>query len=71
MKPIVKPIPKKPKPKTKEKEKSLTELKMNSVKTPIWIWNKRFNSKRRKMFLDITLIVFFSEITKSSVYQIV
>tara|TARA_Y100001935_G_scaffold251930_1_gene254825 strand:- start:1871 stop:1984 length:114 start_codon:yes stop_codon:yes gene_type:complete len=37
MKPIVKPIPKKPKPKTKEKEKSLTELKMNSVKTPIWI----------------------------------
>ena len=35
MKPIVKPIPKKPKPKTKEKEKSLTELKMNSVKTPI------------------------------------
>ena len=37
MKPIVKPIPKKPKPKPKEKEKSLTELKMNSVKTPIWI----------------------------------
>ena len=37
MRPIVKPIPKKPKPKTKEKEKSLTELKMNSVKTPIWI----------------------------------
>ena len=37
MKPIIKPIPKKPKPKTKEKEKSLTELKMNSVKTPIWI----------------------------------
>ena len=37
MKPIVKPIPKKSKPKPKEKEKSLTELKMNSVKTPIWI----------------------------------
>ena len=37
MTPIVKPIPKKPRPKTKEKEKSLTELKMNSVKTPIWI----------------------------------
>ena len=37
MKPIVKPIPKKPKPKTKEKEKSLIELKIDSVKTPIWI----------------------------------
>jgi len=37
MKPIVKPIPKKSKPKPKEKEKSLTELKMNSVKIPIWI----------------------------------
>ena len=37
MKPIITPIPKKPKPKPKEKEKSLIELKMDSVKTPIWI----------------------------------
>ena len=37
MKPIITPIPKKPKPKSKEKEKSLIELKMDSVKTPIWI----------------------------------
>ena len=37
MKPIVKPIPKKPKPKPKKKEKTLTELKRNSVITPMWI----------------------------------
>ena len=35
MKPIVKPIPKRPKP--KPKEKSFTELKRNSVLTQIWI----------------------------------
>ena len=35
MKPIVRPIPKKPKP--KPKEKTLTELKRSSVLTPIWI----------------------------------
>ena len=34
MKPIVKPIPKKPKP--KPKEKTLTELKRKSVKAPLW-----------------------------------
>ena len=34
MKPIVKPIPKKPKP--KPKEKTLTELKRKSVTTPLW-----------------------------------
>lgn len=37
MKPIVRPIPKKPKQSPKEKEKSLTELKRNSVLTPMWI----------------------------------
>ena len=37
MKPIVKPIPKKPKQKPKPKEKSLTDLKRNSVTTPMWI----------------------------------
>ena len=31
MKPIVKPIPKKPKPKPKKEEKTLTELKKASV----------------------------------------
>ncbi len=35
MKPIVKPIPKKPKP--KPKEKSLSELKRNSVIPTMWI----------------------------------
>ena len=34
MKPITKPIPKKPKP--KPKEKTLTELKRKSVTTPLW-----------------------------------
>ena len=34
MKPIVKPIPKKPKP--KPKEKTLTELKRKSVTAPLW-----------------------------------
>ena len=37
MKPIVTPIPKKPKPKPKPKEKTLTELKKNSVTSPIWL----------------------------------
>ena len=39
MKPIVKPIPKKPKQVSKEKEKgkSLTEMKRNSVMKPMWI----------------------------------
>ena len=36
MKPIVKPIPKKPKPNPKPKEKTLTELKRKSVKAPLW-----------------------------------
>ena len=36
MKPIVKPIPKKPKPNPKPKEKTLTELKKKSVTSPIW-----------------------------------
>ena len=35
MKPIVKPIPKKPKP--KPKEKTLTELKKKSITSPIWL----------------------------------
>ena len=35
MKPIVKPIPKKPKP--KPKEKSLSELKRDSVIPTMWI----------------------------------
>ena len=34
MKPITKPIPKKPKP--KPKEKTLTELKRKSVTAPLW-----------------------------------
>ena len=37
MKPIVKPIAKKPKQVPKEKEKSLTELKRNSVTPNMWI----------------------------------
>tara|TARA_B100002019_G_C21068679_1_gene497871 strand:+ start:542 stop:655 length:114 start_codon:yes stop_codon:yes gene_type:complete len=37
MKPIVTPIPKKPKPNPKPKEKTLTELKKNSVTSPIWL----------------------------------
>ena len=37
MKPITKPIPKKPKPNPKPKEKTLTELKKNSVTSPIWL----------------------------------
>ena len=39
MKPIVKPIPKKPKPEPKPKkdEKTLTELKKASVIPPMWI----------------------------------
>ena len=37
MKPIVKPIPKKPKSKPKPKEKSLSELKKNSVVPNLWI----------------------------------
>ena len=37
MKPIVKPIPKKPKPNPKPKEKTLTELKKKSVTSPIWL----------------------------------
>ena len=37
MKPIVKPIPKKPKPNPKPKEKSLSELKRNSVIPTMWI----------------------------------
>ena len=37
MKPIVKPIPKEPKSKPKKKEKPLTELKRNSIITPMWI----------------------------------
>ena len=37
MKPIVKPIPKKPKPKPKKEEKTLTELKKSSVIPPMWI----------------------------------
>tara|TARA_S200000501_G_scaffold353286_1_gene372960 strand:+ start:606 stop:719 length:114 start_codon:yes stop_codon:yes gene_type:complete len=37
MKPIVRPIPKEPKSKPKKKEKSLSELKRNSIITPMWI----------------------------------
>ena len=41
MKPITKPIPKKPKPKPKPnpkpKEKTLTDLKKKSVTSPIWL----------------------------------
>ncbi len=37
MKPIVKPIPKKPKPNPQPKEKTLTELKRKSVTSPIWL----------------------------------
>ena len=37
MKPITKPIPKKPKPNPKPKEKTLTELKKKSVTSPIWL----------------------------------
>ena len=36
MKPIVKPIPKKPKPKPKRK-KNPNRVKRNSVITPMWI----------------------------------
>ena len=36
MKPIVRPIPKKPKPNPKPKEKTLTVLKRKSVKAPLW-----------------------------------
>ena len=35
MKPIAKPIPKKPKPNPKPKEKTLTELKKKLVTSPI------------------------------------
>ena len=37
MKPITKPIPKKPKPNPKPKEKTLTELKKKSITSPIWL----------------------------------
>ena len=37
MKPITKPIPKKPKPNPKPKEETLTELKKKSVTSPIWL----------------------------------
>ncbi len=36
MKPIVKPIPKKPKPNPKPKEKSLTKLGRKSVTPILW-----------------------------------
>ena len=37
MKPIVKPIPKKPKEKPKPKEQTLTELKRKSLLPMMWI----------------------------------
>ena len=36
MKPITKPIPKKPKPNPKPKEKTLTELKRKSFTPTLW-----------------------------------